>query len=80
MSEAKSFILQTVAEVGVPIVASGRWMRDMGWTSRRVGKALGHDVGCLGKSTHYDVVGYMGDPFAADAAFGVGGTKQGENA
>ena len=56
-------------------------MHGMGWTSRRVGEALGRDVGCLGKPTHHDVVGYMGDPFqfVADAAFGVGRTKQGLN-
>jgi hypothetical protein len=37
------------------------------------GEALGRDMGCLREPTHHEVVG---DPFGADAAFGVGGTKQ----
>jgi hypothetical protein len=39
----------------------------MGWTSRRVGEALGCDMGYLREPTHHEVVG---DPFGADAAFG----------
>ena len=45
----------------------------MEWMSRRVGEALEGDVGCLREPTRHEVVG---DPFGADAAFGVGGTKQ----
>jgi hypothetical protein len=38
-----------------------------------VGEALGCNVEYLREPTHHEVVG---DPFGADAAFGVGGTKQ----
>jgi hypothetical protein len=31
----------------------------MGWTSRRVGEALGRDVGCLRELIHHDIVGYL---------------------